>query len=115
MFVGSEWWWEFVDLCIGIGIIVIGEGRFVASAETVSRLVDDRQVAVRYLDNFNGSDEAIAGICDPTGLLLGLMPHPERWTRHSQHPAWTRRPASTTTTGQRMFRAAVEHAQAALR
>ena len=92
-----------------------GEGRFVASAETVSRLVDDRQVAVRYQDNFNGSDEAIAGICDPTGLLLGLMPHPERWTRHSQHPVWTRRPASATTTGQRMFRAAVEHAQAALR
>ena len=92
-----------------------GEGRFVASAETVSGLVDDRQVAVRYQDNFNGSEDAIAGICDPTGLLLGLMPHPERWTRHSQHPSWTRRPASTTTTGQRMFRAAVEHAQAALR
>ena len=65
-----------------------GEGRFVASTEAVSRLVDERQV-VRYQDNFNGSDEAIAGICDPTGLLLGLMPHPERWTRHSQHPAWT--------------------------
>ena len=92
-----------------------GEGRFVAEEATLSRLREGQQIAVRYQDNFNGSDDSVAGICDQTGLLLGLMPHPERWMRHSQHPAWTRCSAGLATTGQRMFRAAVHHARAAMK
>ena len=44
-----------------------------------------------YPDNPNGSYMDIAGLTDSTGRILGLMPHPERFVRRSQHPAWTRR------------------------
>jgi len=73
-----------------------GEGRFtVANHDPVSllnRLDTDGQIAVRYRagDNPNGSLGDVAGICDATGLVLGLMPHPERFTRWTQHPRWTR-------------------------
>jgi len=69
-----------------------GEGRFVASDATIAELAGNAQVAIRYAEdaNFNGSMDRIAGICDPTGLILGLMPHPERFTRWTQHPWWTR-------------------------
>lgn len=42
-------------------------------------------------DNPNGSESNIAGLCDPTGRVLGLMPHPERFLFPHQHPNWTRR------------------------
>ena len=50
------------------------------------------QIAVRYAadDDPNGSEGHVAGICDASGLILGLMPHPERYTRWTQHPFWTR-------------------------
>ncbi|TDJ56672.1 MAG: phosphoribosylformylglycinamidine synthase subunit PurQ [Planctomycetota bacterium] len=70
-----------------------GEGRFtVASGDLLNRLDTDGQIAVRYRagDNPNGSLGDVAGICDATGLVLGLMPHPERFTRWTQHPQWTR-------------------------
>jgi len=70
-----------------------GEGRFTVGPGDVSaRLEADGQVAVRYRagDNPNGSSGDIAGICDTTGLVLGLMPHPERFTRWTHHPQWTR-------------------------
>ena len=38
----------------------------------------------------NGSVDAIAGICDATGRIFGLMPHPERYTHPTHHPRWTR-------------------------
>jgi len=44
----------------------------------------------------NGSIENIAGICDPTGRVLGLMPHPERHFLFEQHPYWTRLPQRPT-------------------
>jgi phosphoribosylformylglycinamidine synthase len=89
-----------------------GEGRFVAEASTIESLEAAGQVALRYAadDNFNGSANAIAGICDASGLVLGLMPHPERFTRWTQHPWWTRLPAATRrgdTLGLAMFRNAV--------
>ena len=89
-----------------------GEGRFVAPASVVKRLAAAGQVAIRYgaTDNFNGSLGAIAGICDPSGLILGLMPHPERYTRWTQHPQWTRIDAGTRahdTLGLRIFKNAV--------
>lgn len=69
-----------------------GEGRFVAPSKVVEELEARGQVALRYADgeNFNGSIGRIAGICDPSGLVFGLMPHPERYTRWTQHPWWTR-------------------------
>ncbi len=94
-----------------------GEGRFVATEETTDALENAGRVALRYAeaDHFNGSRERIAGICDASGLVFGLMPHPERYTRWSQHPTWTRLDASVRsgdTPGLSMFRNAVRHAAA---
>lgn len=92
-----------------------GEGRFtVADAAVLDALEQAGQVAVRYGegDNPNGSLRDIAGICDPTGLVLGLMPHPERFVDPTQPPDWTRRRealAEQTPAGLRFFQNAVEH------
>ena len=67
------------------------EGRLVADLpETIRRLEAAGQIALRYTDNFNGSTGAIAGVCDPSGRILGLMPHPERYLDWNRHPYWTR-------------------------
>jgi len=79
-----------------------GEGKFYASKDVVRRLVDERQVVFQYAmpsgdlaqgkfpHNPNGSVLDIAGICDPTGRILGLMPHPEAYNHWTNHPDWTR-------------------------
>ena len=55
-----------------------GEGGFIASAETIARLEGDGLVAFRYVDvNPNGSMNDIAGVTNPRGNVVGLMPHPE--------------------------------------
>jgi phosphoribosylformylglycinamidine synthase subunit PurQ / glutaminase len=70
-----------------------GEGRLVAASEShAQRLFDTGQVALTYRDNYNGSQRGIAGVCDPSGLVLGLMPHPERFLDWTRHPSWTRLP-----------------------
>ncbi len=58
--------------------IAHGEGRFVGSDQVVADLNKSGQIVFRYDDNPNGSMENIAGVCDPNGLILGMMPHPER-------------------------------------
>lgn len=58
-----------------------GDGRFVADADTLRRIEAEGQVVVRYAgaaENPNGSVNDIAGISDPTGMIVGLMPHPDR-------------------------------------
>ena len=73
--------------------IAHGEGRFIATSdEVLQQLESDGRIAVRYAvdDNPNGSQGDVAGICDASGLVLGLMPHPERYTRWMHHPWWTR-------------------------
>ena len=95
-----------------------GEGRLVADEETIESLRANGQIAVRYAEgeNFNGSLDRIAGICDPSGLVFGMMPHPERYTRWTQHPRWTRLPAAArqgVPPGLAMFRNAVAHVAAA--
>jgi len=81
--------------------IAHGEGKFVCRNDAVlQRLRDADQVALRYCDaggatgapgaNPNGSVDDIAGLCDPTGRILGMMPHPERFVDILQHPTWTR-------------------------
>ena len=67
---------------------------------------------VTYPANPNGSTEAIAGVCDASGLVFGLMPHPERHVRAGQHPAWTTlTPANPDSPGPGLavFRNAVAH------
>lgn len=62
--------------------IAHGEGRFVCAPETLKELQDNDQIAFRYAsENVNGSTEAIAGVLNAAGNVLGLMPHPERATR----------------------------------
>lgn len=92
--------------------IAHGEGRFVPADEaTLAQLEQHGQVALRYADNVNGSTGAIAGVCDASGRIFGLMPHPERYLDWTRHPYWTRLDKQTleaTTPGRRMFQNAVE-------
>jgi len=79
-----------------------GEGKFYTGAETLDGIERNGQVVFRYADpvtgkptavyplNPNGSLNAIAGICDSTGRVLGLMPHPERFVETYHHPNWRR-------------------------
>jgi phosphoribosylformylglycinamidine synthase len=84
--------------------IAHGEGKFVPANDAVRRaLAAEDQIALVYTradggsaegklpDNPNGSVDDIAGVCDATGLVFGLMPHPERHLNAMQHPAWTSR------------------------
>lgn len=79
---------DFADLPIPMQT-AHAEGRFFANPEQISRLHEASQVVFTYStpdlaapdgypENPNGSIDDIAGICDPTGLILGMMPHPER-------------------------------------
>jgi len=78
-----------------------GEGRFLTGSEDVlTRLQKQGQIALRYVQadgspagypaNPNGSVDGIAGICNATGTVLGLMPHPEDHILPQQHPRWSR-------------------------
>jgi phosphoribosylformylglycinamidine synthase subunit PurQ / glutaminase len=84
--------------------IAHGEGKFVPANEAVRQsLKENDQIALVYTradgapaggktpDNPNGSVDDIAGVCDASGLVFGLMPHPERHLSPIQHPAWTSR------------------------
>lgn len=78
-----------------------GEGKFYAAGEDIERLFKNSQVVMQYADengdrargkwplNPNGSLEDIAGICDPSGRIFGLMPHPEAFNHFTNHPNWT--------------------------
>lgn len=96
--------------------IAHGEGKFLtASPAVLQALYDNDQIALTYVgDNPNGSTDAIAGVCDASGLVLGLMPHPERHVRVDQHPAWTSRGKTGEGDGLAVFRNAVRHVTAAV-
>lgn len=64
---------------------------------------------VAFPDNPNGAFANIAGLSDPTGRVLGLMPHPERFIHATQHPNWTRLKLRGEGDGLKMFRNAVEY------
>ena len=83
-----------------------GEGKFVAEAQVLAELEERNLVAVRYANadgtpatefpaNPNGSINSIAGICDPTGRVFGLMPHPEAFLSPYNAPDWTEVKATT--------------------
>ncbi|MGB9742822.1 MAG: phosphoribosylformylglycinamidine synthase I [candidate division WOR-3 bacterium] len=97
------------------------EGKFITRSPAVlRRLNQNNQVVLRYVtargepavypDNPNGSVEGIAGICDPTGRIFGLMPHPERFLRKEHHPRWHRENL-TRPDGIAIFENAVKYAQ----
>ncbi|MEX2139293.1 MAG: phosphoribosylformylglycinamidine synthase subunit PurQ [Pirellulales bacterium] len=108
-----------------------GEGRFVArSLSILQDLADREQIALRYTAspgeqnwtfsvstdpqvaypaNPNGSASDVAGVCDATGLALGLMPHPERHIDRTHHPRWTRGEGRDPGDGLRLFQNAVEY------
>ncbi len=103
--------------------IAHGEGKFVPADQRIRQaLWQNDQVALIYAkpdgspargqfpDNPNGSIDDIAGICDSTGLILGLMPHPERHVSALQHPGWSlRQGQSQAGDGLTMFRNAICH------
>ncbi len=109
-----------------------GEGKFVTQTEILEKLVAADQVVMRYAMadgspaggrfpfNPNGSLDDIAGICDPTGRVFGLMPHPEAYNHWTNHPDWTRLkevlkregkplPAGQSTPGLKIFQNAVNY------
>lgn len=96
-----------------------GEGRFVTSAASaLHTLQANGQVALRYTAtgypaNPNGSDDDIAGICNPQGNVLGLMPHPENAILPTQHPSWTRESRRSEGDGLIIFRNALRYAKRA--
>jgi phosphoribosylformylglycinamidine synthase len=108
-----------------------GEGKFYADESAIRRLIDENQVVARYAMpdgrsadlgfpfNPNGSVYDIAGICDPSGRVFGLMPHPEAFNHWTNHPDWTRiketlkrgddMGENNATVGLRIFQNAVEY------
>ena len=102
--------------------IAHGEGKVVTKdAETLQRLQSEEYVAYKYVDadgqegpypvNPNGSIASIAGLTDSTGRVLGLMPHPERFVRRTQHPHWSRLGEDLDPDGVKLFRNAVKYVQ----
>ncbi|OIP50544.1 MAG: phosphoribosylformylglycinamidine synthase [Deltaproteobacteria bacterium CG_4_10_14_3_um_filter_60_8] len=98
-----------------------GEGKFVAQDQAImTRLGQAKLIALRYVDpatgaptetyphNPNGSPAGVAGICDPTGRLFGLMPHPEAFLHRTNHPRWTREELPEEGQGVQLFRNAVD-------
>lgn len=93
-----------------------GEGKVVATPEVLPRM---RQV-LHYVDEFgeragypfnpNGSVDGVAGVCDDSGLVFGLMPHPERSVLVSQQPHWTQGATEELGGGFRVFANAVKWA-----
>jgi phosphoribosylformylglycinamidine synthase I len=80
--------------------IAHGEGKFFAAKDTLKSLNDNQQVVFKYSDeegrpaggkfpfNPNGSLKDIAAICDVSGRIFGIMPHPERFLHFTNHPRW---------------------------
>jgi len=96
---------------IGVLPIAHGEGRFIASEEELDRLGAGGQIALTYREDINGSLRSVAGVCDPSGRVFGLMPHPERYLDWNRHPFWTRLGddvKASGTPGLAMFEAAVK-------
>ena len=102
--------------------IAHGEGKVVTKDDaTLEQLKSGGHIAFKYVDengkeggfpiNPNGSVDSIAGLTDTTGRVLGLMPHPERFVRPTQHPRWTRLKDKIDADGMTIFHNAVKYIQ----
>lgn len=101
--------------------IAHAEGKFVARDEaTLAALQASGRAALRYVtangtaaDGFpanpNGAMGDVAGVCDASGRVFGLMPHPERFIDATQHPQWTRRERQPQGDGLKLFQNAVRY------
>ena len=104
--------------------IAHGEGRFTTrTPEILRQLQEAGQLALRYTNttsdildvplpfplNPNGAMANVAGMCDATGRVFGLMPHPERYIDRTQHPRWTRGEGSDPGMGLQLFANAVHY------
>jgi len=99
-----------------------GEGKFIVKDNSVlENLKKNNQIVFQYCGedgrfagyphNPNGSLEHIAGICDETGRILGLMPHPERHIEFTQHPRWGAMKKKNEGDGLQIFRNGVGYAK----
>jgi phosphoribosylformylglycinamidine synthase len=98
-----------------------GEGKLIARDDAVlDAIKGNNLIALQYADaswsptqsypeNPNGSPMAIAGLCDPSGRILGLMPHPEAYNHPTNHPGWTR--GDTGLPGTRLLENGVRYLQ----
>ncbi len=104
-----------------------GEGKFyVDSPQLLDRIENLHLAVLKYSDpeykaatmdfplNPNGSMNAIAAVCDETGRLMGLMPHPEAFVHKTNHPRWTREQLPEEGDGLILFRNAVEYVRSNL-
>lgn len=114
-------WTEGMDKIIQLPV-AHGEGKFIPKdASILKKIKDNGLVVFEYVDSAgrrapypycpNGSVENIAGICDPTGRIFGLMPHPERHIMACQHPGWTRDKKKTGGDGLAIFKNGVRYAR----
>ena len=96
------------------------EGKVITKDDAaLEKLKSEGHVAFKYVDkngresdypvNPNGSMDSIAGLTDITGRILGLMPHPERSVRPTQHPHWTRIKEKPAGDGMTIFNNAVKY------
>ena len=96
------------------------EGKFIPETDAVlDALKRHGQVVFRYVnpdggepvypENPNGSVDHVAGICDATGRILGMMPHPERHVEGWHHPRWTREGLKARGDGFQVFQNAVRY------
>ena len=95
--------------------IAHAEGRFVTKLQEDFALLQKKlQLPLCYVstDDPNGSMGSVAGVCDESGRVFGLMPHPERYIDPVQHPHWTRlEPRPSEGDGLALFRNAVRYVQ----
>jgi phosphoribosylformylglycinamidine synthase len=96
------------------GKFVVRDAKIFANLEAEGRIImryaaKSGAGAVFYPDNPNGAMGDIAGVCDETGRVFGLMPHPERFVDPTQHPRWTREPKREVGDGLRVFQNAVRY------
>ncbi|OGO00665.1 MAG: phosphoribosylformylglycinamidine synthase I [Chloroflexi bacterium RBG_13_52_12] len=98
--------------------IAHGEGKLAAAPDVLEKLnivvqyVDEKgNTKAGYPSNPNGSAKDIAGICDPSGRIFGMMPHPEDFIRWTQHPRWTREKPREDLYGLQIFANAVAWAK----
>ncbi|HQR41224.1 MAG TPA: phosphoribosylformylglycinamidine synthase I [Gemmatales bacterium] len=119
--VASEHQCPFLEGYVNMEVpIAHGEGRFITrDARVLQQLEQNKQLVLRYVPgpgqradtpfNPNGSQLDVAGACDITGRVLGLMPHPERHVLPTHHPRWTRRGLAPQGDGLLMFQNAVRY------
>lgn len=108
---------QFLDMAVNHG-----EGKFYTDSSTLQKIESQNLVTFRYVDesgelsqkypaNPNGSLNAIAGVTDPSGRILGLMPHPEKFVDLTQHPNWRRFEKSRKPDGALIFKNMIRFAQ----